>query len=140
LIIVGRENFDRIDTSKSFIIVDNLDPGSPIGTNYDYDGDIEEENFSIPVLGVFTIDFYGTNALTNAKAFIVKQRGQLSLELQRDLKITVFHTLRITNLKSIDGSTYNDRRQIEVNVQYNEELTVDTLRIDTAAVNIINDK
>jgi len=139
LIVIGRENLNRVSSGKGYIIIDEL-VGLPLGRRYAYNGTTEVEQFVLDMHGTFTIDFFGDSAATNAKKFRLLQSSEKSFELQRTNGIAVYHMSAIKDLKSLDGSQFNPRLQIEVNVGYSEAATVSTLRIDTAVVQIINNE
>lgn len=136
LIVIGRENAIKDNSVKNYIVIDELF-SVPDSRSPSYDGDEEEQELTIVMKGDFTIDFHGEDARANAAKFQVLQGGQNSRELQRDLGITVFHASAFRDLKSLEGSQYKDRYQIEIKLQYNETQTVETLRIDTAQTTLI---
>ena len=139
LIILGRENFNKIDSSIGYIIIDEMSD-LPIGNTDSFDGDIEQTEFVKQLNGAFTLDFFGTVARQNAVEWQAKHRSQVAYELQRDLGISVYQATIMRNLKNLEGTQYKDRYQIELSVQYNEVITIDTLRIDTAEVTLIVDE
>ena len=112
----------------------------PIGNTDSFDGDTERAELVKQLNGAFTIDFFGSAARQNAVEWQAKHKWQTSHELQRDLGICVYHASIMRNLKNLEGSQYKDRYQIEISVQYNEAITIDTLRIDTAEVTLIVDE
>lgn len=139
LIVLGRLNFDKVTTTGNYIVLDEL-VSTPLGTNYEFDGTLEKETISVPMSGDFTIDFHGSTARANAVKLLATQKGQKSYELQRDAGIKVQHAQSLTDLKALEGSQFNDRYQVAISVIYNETVVIDTLRIDTAEVTIINNK
>lgn len=138
LIVIGRENMRKVNSSLGYIVIDEL-VSVPAGTPQSFDGDAEKQEFAVQMKGDFTLDFYGTNARTNAVNFQALQGSQKSYELQRDLGFAVYHATSFRNLKNLEGSQYKNRYQIEVSLYYNEVITVDTLRIDTAQTTFIID-
>jgi hypothetical protein len=139
LVLIGRENFRTENTSEAYIIIDEL-ISTPVASSYEFDETLETETFSTVISADYTIDFYGTNARTNASKFIALQKSQKAYELQRDLGIQVNHVTTLNNLKKIEGSKYSNRYQVSLSVVGNETQVIDTLRIDTAEVEIINNK
>lgn len=139
LIVIGRENLNRVTSGRGYILIDEL-VSTPMGRRYAYNGTTEVEQFVLDVKGAFTIDFFGDSAAANAKKFRLLQSSEKSFELQRTNGICVGHTTTITDLKSLDGNQFNPRFQIVVNVVSSEAATVSTLRIDTAVVQIINNE
>lgn len=131
LIVIGRENAIKDNSVKNYIVIDELF-SIPAASSPSYDGETEKQELTTLMQGDFTIDFHGEDARSNAAKFQVLQRGQKSRELQRDLAITVYHASAFRDLKSLEGSQYKSRYQIELKLMYNETENVDTLRIDTA--------
>lgn len=136
LVVIGRENAIKVDSLKNYIIVDELF-SVPDARTPSYDGVAEELEHNIVMRGDFTIDFHGEDARANAAKFQVLQNSQTSKDLQRSLGITVFHATAFRDLKSLEGSQYKSRYQIELKLLYNETQIVDTLRIDTAQTTLI---
>lgn len=139
LIRVGRQNFKREDLEASYIVIDGLGAATPLSRLETFDGTLEKLSFGARVSKPCTLDFYGDNAYTNAKAFTLMLRSQLSYELQTTLGIGVYDVSSITDVKALTGQVYGNRVQLEINLQYCEALTIDTLRIDTAQISIIKD-
>jgi hypothetical protein len=137
-IIQGRSNFQVVDFSDDIVIVDvlTMSPSNSI-EKYDYENEIM--TYSNAIKGVFTIDFFGDNALSNASKFVNLQSSQKSIELQTDLNIGVFHSKSVKNLKEQVGTNYYQRYQIELVVYGIVETDVEVLRIDKVPVDIITD-
>ena len=136
LIVIGRENFYKLDSDRDYIVVDS-DLAIPIGSSDEFNGDTEETVFVKQMSGNFTLDFFGPLARTNAVNWMIQHKGQPAYEFQRDLGIAVFQVSAIRDLKSLEGKKYNHRQRLEFTVQYNEVLTIETLRIDTAQIDLI---
>jgi hypothetical protein len=139
-IVIGRDNFYKMDSTSDFIIVDALDEGTPQGRVYNYDGDTEIQNITIRMLAACTLDFYGDNASTNAAKFMVLQSSEQARQLQDSLGIATYHAGGLTNLRSTEGTQQSNRYQVQLNVYYSIEQDIDVLRIDTAEVEFLNDK
>ena len=139
-VIIGRENFYKFDTGSDFIIVDSLVVGIPVGRAQSFDGDTEKEIYNARFSGSFTIDFYGDAANANILKLIILQASQLNFELCRDIGLTINYVSNMTDLKAIEGSQQNNRIQAELKVGYEEQVIVDTLRIDEAQFEFLNDK
>jgi len=136
LIIVGGENFLKVDNDISYIVIDEL-VSVPNGTTEKFDEDAEEQKFTVQMKGSFTVNFFGSDARSNAVKWQALHKSQSAYELQRDLGFSVFHTTKFRKLKDLEGSKYNERYEIEVSLTYNETETIETLRIDTAQTDII---
>lgn len=136
LIVIGRENMVKVNSDLNYILIDEL-VSVPAGSTNHFDDSAEVQNFVVQMKGDFTLDFYGVNARANAVSWFTKHKSQKSYELQRDLGFAVYHATSFRNLKSLEGSQYKERYQIEVSLYFNEVSAVDTLRIDTAQVSLI---
>lgn len=136
LVVIGRENALEESSSKNYIVIDEL-VSIPDARQSSFDGDTEVQELTEVNKGDFTIDFHGDDARQNAINFKLLQRSQAGYELQRDLEISVFNASSMIDVKKLQGSQYGSRYQIEIKVQYNEVVAVDTLRIDTAQTSFI---
>jgi hypothetical protein len=138
LIVIGRENVDKANSSDDYIAVDEL-VSIPAGASQEFDGNSEEQTFSVQMKGDFTINFFGDNARANAVKWVTLHGNQESYELQRDLGFAVYHATSFRNLKNLEGSQYKNRYEIEISLYFNETTTIDTLRIDTSEITFIVD-
>lgn len=136
LVVIGRENAEKVNSSKNYIVVDEL-LSVPYATSQAFDGTEEEIKTSINMKGDFTIDFHGVDARKNVVFFLARQSGQRSYELQRDRGISIYHVSSLRDLKLLEGSQYKDRYQVEMKVQYNISETIETRRIDTAQASLL---
>jgi len=134
-VIIARDNYLKSDFNDNIAVVDSL-ISTPIGRRNDYDGEAEELTYKVYDKSQMTIDFYGTNANTNANKFIARLNSQQAHEFTRDNNIEVFHNKTNSNIKKLQGKTTYDRFQIEIMVKYSDEFTDDVLRIDTAEFEI----
>lgn len=138
-IILGRLNYNNIDFNNDLIVVDTL-AINMLGSSDAYDGDTEVIAYATKYKGVFTVNFYGDNADTNASDFINKCRSQSGYDSEVSNGITVYKPTTITDLRTQEGTQYFNRYEVELTVMYFISTDIDTLRIDTANVEIINDK
>jgi hypothetical protein len=136
LIRVGRQNFERDDFLRAFVVVDELGQGTRVGNTETYDGDAEELSLGAMWKGPVTLDFYGTGAYTRAIEFSLRAKSQTACDLKRALGINAYHTGGPTDLKALTGQQYGERVQIEMVVEVSSEIVIDTLRIDTAQIQI----
>lgn len=139
LIRIGRQNFERAQLEANYIVIDGLGASVAISRSEEFDGNTEEQSFGSQMLKPCTIDFYGADAFINANKFRMMLRSQLSYELQTSLKIGVYGASTVTDVKALTGQAYGNRVQLEINLQYCDTLTIDTLRIDVAQISIIKD-
>lgn len=137
-IVIGRTNFNVEDFSDDFIIVDILNI-VPSARNKTYNGTTEMMSYSTTSKTNVTLDFFGANALDNAMKFINIQSSQKALELQNSLQIGLFHSKNLKNLMEKVGTTYFNRYQIELVVISTSTTDIETLRIDTIQIDVIDD-
>jgi hypothetical protein len=139
LIKFGRDNAELENTDINYIVVDEL-ASVPMGGAEQFDGVLESMSYGRAMVGGFTINFYGTNAYINSRKYQLLQGSQKSYELQRDLKIAVYHSSNVADLRYLGGTQYSNRYEIELKVGYYETADVDTLRIDTLELDVLNNK
>lgn len=133
---IGRENEARNDHDKEYIVIDAL--GKMIQSAYleTYDADMEQLSIGGVWAGTVTLDFYGKDAYTRAVDFSLLARSQYAYELKRTLGISIYNASGITDVKALIGSEYQERVQVEFNIQVSFENTQNVLRIDTAQTEI----
>jgi len=136
LIRIGRHGNSREDFETAYIVVDALGQAIRASSLEDYDGTTEELKLGAVWRGPVTLDFYGANAYTRAIEFGLRSRSQTAYELKRMLGINAMHPTGPTDLKALTGQQYGERVQLEMVVEYSTDVTIDTLRIDTAQTEI----
>ena len=139
LIKIGRQNFTREQFEQNYIVVDGLGAAIPTSRIETFDGDTEKQSFGSRISKPITLDFYGDDAYTNAELFRMSLRTQSAYELQKTYGLSVYDVSSITDVKALTGQQYGNRVQVEFMVQYCNTLTIDTLRIDVAQIEIIKD-
>jgi len=139
LIRIGRQNFERKEFENNYIVVDSIGAALPTSRLETYDGDAEEQSFGARVSQPITLDFYGADAYSNAELFRMSLRTQSAYELQKTLGLSVYGISAFTDVKALTGQQYGNQIQVEFTVQYCNTLTIDTLRIDVAQIDIIKD-
>lgn len=136
---IGRENYDK-DFQGLQIVVDSLGQSVRLSTGETFDDIIEEIVYYQQWRSPCTVDFYGEGSFAAATKFSLLLQSMNGYELQRDSGLTVYSAGGLTDVKALTGAQYSSRYQLALNVQYSISTKVDTLRIDTAQVSIINDK
>ena len=136
---IGRQNFIRDDFNVLQIVVDTLGQSIPLTRAEEFDGELEETEYSQQWQSPCTVDFYGDDAYNMATDLLLLMQSQRGYELQRDNGITVYESSSLTDVKALTGEQYSERYQLGLNVQYTLSKTIATLRIDTAEINIINE-
>lgn len=139
LIRIGRDNWESLDLDQNYIVIDHL-ADDRVYRSKKYDGDAENMAYTTKLSGIYTLDFYGLEALNNAQRFLGLNQSQQSHDLQRKLGITVNKSSSITNVKLLTSAKYHSRYQVEVRLDYNITTDVGTLRIDTADIQLIFNK
>lgn len=138
-IIIGRENFTKLNTNESFIIIDYL-TSTPLGGLSKFDGVSEEMSIGTLTRFRVTILTIGDNASDNINNIELLIKSQKSLELQSALNLRVGHSLGVRNLKELFGSIFTDTFEMELNVDITKEIEIETLRIDEVQISINNEK
>ena len=136
LIRIGRLNTDIEDFTTPYIGVDSLGQAIRLSSGQDYDGEAEvmthAQNWRAPV----TVTFYGDGAWGRANKFALLTSSQKGFELQQAQGIGVLLAGGITDVKILAGQQYGERQELTLNVLYSVSADIDTLRIDTAQVEI----
>lgn len=136
LIKTGRQNFEREQFEIDYIVIDSLSPMLRVASNEEFDGVSEKLDIGDMYQGVVTLDFYGSNAYATAINLGLLMRSQAALELKRSNGINMYQMTGITDVKALTGQQYGERVQIEFNVEFNANVLIDTLRINTAQIEI----
>jgi len=132
LILIGRRNFEREDFETAYITVGTLGAGSLKSSDYDFDGETEQETHSLLYSLPVTLNFYGPDAHDRAMRLVALRRSQESTELQRQNAIVVHSPETITDAKALTGQQYGERIEVVLNAEYLHTETVDRRRIDKA--------
>lgn len=136
LIRIGRQNFQRNEFETGYIVVDGLGSMARTASMEEYDGELEEMYIGGVWRGPVTLDFYGNGAYSRALEYALRMRSQTALELKQSLGIEIHQPSGITDVKQLTGQQYGERVQLEMTVEYSDDVTIDTLRIDEAQLEI----
>jgi hypothetical protein len=139
LIRVGRQNFQRADFETAYVVVDELVAATRVGNMETFDGNTEVLSIGAMWRGTVTLDFYGDDAYTRAIEFSLRAKSQAAYELKRTLGINAYHASGPTDLKALTGQQYGERVQLEMVVEVSSDVTIDTLRIDTAQIRLLTE-
>ena len=131
IIILGRENFENVDFTKDLILIDSLTVAKNISATDSYNGTSEIQTFTTYFNQLFTLDFYGDNAYTNANKFVALLRSEKANWYLKDYNLSMLNANSIIDLKDLLGTDYVSRYQIEVSVNYFVNVDISTLKIDT---------
>lgn len=131
IIILGRENFENVDFTKDLILIDSLTAAKNISATDSYNGTIEIQTFTTYFNQLFTLDFYGDNAYSNANKFVALLRSEKANWYLKDYNLSMLNANSIIDLKDLLGTDYVNRYQIEVSVNYFVNVDIGTLKIDT---------
>lgn len=141
LIRIGRMNSDPIsDFSRGYIGVDSLSQAVRIASGESYDGNAEVHNLADQWRMPCTLSFYGDGAHSRASEFVLRQRSQAALDLQKTLGAAIYLTSGLTDVKILTGQQYGERVELSLSIQYSEDLSIDTLRIDTAQFTVLTEQ
>ena len=138
LIRIGRQNYDITDFTIGYIGVDSIGPARRLASGEKYDGTLEVMQYQQQWIAPVTVSFYGDEAWSTAANFALLIQSQKSLELQESLGLGVYQASGLTDVKMLTGQQYSERQELTLNVRYATTANVDTLRIDTARIDLIN--
>lgn len=136
LIRAGRENFEDLDLTLNYIAIDSLLSIDVYYSN-SFDGVAESMNYNSRLSGDFTVNFYGEMALNNLQKWSGLRGSQQGVELQEKFHISVYRPTSVNDLKILTNSSYHNRYELAIKIQYNSSIDVDTRRIDTAQLDFI---
>lgn len=136
LIKIGREGDDIEDFATGYIAIDTLGASQRLAEGETYDGVAEEMAYAIQWQAPVTLSFYGDGAWQRASDYATLLRSQKALELQKTLGIAVHKASGLTDVGIITGQQHGERYELTVNVQYSTGVDVDTLRIDSAQIEL----
>lgn len=131
IIILGRENFENVDFTQDIILIDSLTVAKNISAMDSYNGTSEIQTFTTYFNQLFTLDFYGDNAYTNANKFVALLRSEKANWYLKDYSLSMLNANSIIDLKELLGTDYANRHQVEVSVNYFVNVDISTLKIDT---------
>lgn len=137
---LGRINESQAKGTTDYIVVDSISASQPITKSKAYNGDTEKLKVSSGNRMPITVDFYGTNAYTNANKFQILLKTDKARWLQKDYKISIGAVSGITDVKQLTGQQYTNRYQVSLMVTYTESVVIGLLRIDTAITEIQNEE
>jgi len=139
LIRIGRQNYDIDDFAIGYIGVDSLGAAQRLASGERYNGTDEEMTYQQQWQAPVTLSFYGSGAWNTATNFMLLIQSQKSLELQESLGLGVYQASGLTDVKMLTGQQYGERQDITLNVRYATTADIDTLRIDTAIIELLTE-
>ena len=83
-----------------------------------------------------TLSFYGAAAWSTATRFALLIQSQASRDLQEALGLGVYQASGLTDVKMLTSQQYGERQELTLNVRYATAADIDTLRIDTAQIEL----
>ena len=136
LIRVGRQNYEIEDFEIPYIGVDALGAAQRLASGQKYDGTAEEMTYQQQWQAPVTLSFYGPDAWITATQFGLLIQSQASRDLQEALGLGVYQASGLTDVKMLTGQQYGERQELTLNVRYATAADIDTLRIDTAQIEL----
>jgi hypothetical protein len=140
LIKFDRRNVHASDFSTSYIVVNGSLPQSILARGQRFNGDSEVMTYSASVSHAIVLEFYGDEAYSNAKNFLMLSESQAANELRRKHAITIMAVSNIIDVGQLLGQSHGNRVNLSFNVQYAPAHDVQTLRIDTPQFQFLEDK
>jgi len=139
LIKFGRQNFEQADFEQNYIVIDALGLQQRVASLEDYDGEAEVLSLGGIWKGPVTLDFYGDGAYSRAIDFSLRVRSQAAFDLKKVLGVEIQQPKGPIDVKQLTGQQYGERQQLELMVSHSANVNIDTLRIDTAQLEIRNE-
>lgn len=136
IIIIGRENFENVDFTQDIIVIDSLTVAKNISVTDSYNGTDEIQTFTTYFNQLFTLDFYGDNAYSNANKFIALLKSEKANWYLKDYNLSMMNANSLIDLKDLLGTDYTNRYQVEVGVNCFVNVDIETLRIDSVECSI----
>lgn len=136
LIRIGRDGYNIDDFTTGYIAVDSLGAAQRLASGQTFDGDAESLTYAQQWQAPVTVTFYGDGAWDRANEFALRIQSQPSFELQQAQGISVFQASQLTDVKILTGQRYGERLELTLNVQYSVSVDIETLRIDTARIEL----
>lgn len=136
LVLRGETNEIKVNDTTNYIVVNSLSPAQARVKNKSFDSEEEILTIGTGYRMPVTIDFYGTGAYKNAKDFQLLLKSDKAQYLQTLHQITLTAVSALADVKQLTGSKYVNRYQLTLSLLYNESVALDTLRIDTAVIDI----
>ena len=131
-VIIGRDNFIQDNYSTDRIYTDSLAPRQNLGSSEVFDSVAENMKYKTTYKQIFTVDFVGPNAETNANNFINLQSSERGVLSRETNQFNVLLGNNLTNIKDQKGNEYYNRYQLEIMVIFTEETQIDVPRFDEA--------
>ncbi|ARJ43303.1 hypothetical protein B1H58_15520 [Pantoea alhagi] len=139
LIKFDRQNVIATDFETSYIIVNGSLPQTVLARGQHFNGTTEVMTYTAAVSHAVVLEFYGSNAYTNAQAFMMLSESQRANELRRKNALTIMAVSNITDVGQLLGQSHGNRVHLSFNVQYAPAHDVQTLRIDTPQFQFLED-
>lgn len=140
LIKFDRSNIPQDDFTTSYIVVNNSGISTKLSSGSNFDDVNEIMNYNESYAQNVIIEMYGDDAYTNARALSLLNVSQKAADLKRQLHISISRVKTATDVKQILGGAYGNRVHLEMTVNYCPSIDVETLRIDTAKFEFLEDK
>lgn len=139
LIKIGRLNEDQDDFNTAYVVVDSLGQASRESRLESYDGSTEEIKYGTIWQAPVTIDFYASGAYSRASEFQLRMRTDAASDLRKSLQINILQVSGLIDVKQLTGQQYGERIQLSLVVEYNQEIAISALSIDTAQFEFYQD-
>jgi len=140
LIKIGRIDWELVDFNNDYVAVDSISPATRVssGEKFDENGWLISyfEKWRTPVV----ISFYGDNAYTYADKLRLMLKSELAFELQEELGVAIYAATSVLDVKNLTGRTYNNRIDLNLNVELSIATDVSTSTLDEAQTSILFNK
>jgi hypothetical protein len=140
LIKFDREDIPMNDFNTDYIVVNGSGISNKTSNGSSYNGETEVMSYNDSFSQSITIEFYGDGAYNNSRKLSLLNVSQKATELKKLLTISISHISGAIDVKQILGSAHGNRMHLTFNMNYCPSIDVETLRIDTAQFEFIEDK
>lgn len=128
-IVIGRENFYKIDFEDDLILMDILHEEN-LGRMKKYSKK-EVMTFQILKVAYLILDFYGSHASDLVNKFTTNLDNQICNDFCFKENIEVFYNKDVKYLKYFEGVKSHNKVQVELKIKYYQILNVDVLNIES---------
>lgn len=140
LIKEGQANEVMVNSVENYITVSSAAPAQTRSKSKSFDTVKEELTVYTAYSMTVAVDFYGTDAYTIASKMQLLIKTDKAKVLQRTHGLGLGTVSSVADIKQLTGQQYINRYQLTLVMYYNESLTIDVKRIDTAEIEINTEK
>lgn len=138
-VIIARTNYMNVNFNDNLILIDML-ASNPMGKSSKYNSVTEMMEYQALMKGVVTVTFYGDSSFDNAVKFITMMESEEAINSAYLNDITYRFPTRIQNTGRVNGTTQQEKYEIEMVVHYIHTTARSVLSIETADITFLTNK